>query len=247
MGQVSRAKVSTLQETNKLLRFAKANSDVGTDFVKVADSLSDIAFICMTDAAWGVREDGGSQLRFLIFIAHKSVLDGAKVKYWLIDWRSCKAVRISRSSRNSEAQGAATGVDALEHVMATWSLCIDPGQDPRSDSCLRAAGPSALVVDAKSLHDVLNKEHMHSVTDRRTGIECMVIKGRLSAMGALRRWQSSEREFADGLTKLSARQLLADRLRCGMMLLVHDEHFTAAKKKDKAERSRSERELATTR
>lgn len=244
MGQVGKATVNTLQETNKLLRFAKSNSDVGIDLIKAADSLDSVAFVVMTDAAWGVRSDGGSQLGYLIFLTSKTVLDGAKVNYSLIDWRSGKATRISRSSLNSEAQGATTGVDALELVMATFALCRYPDLDPRSDECLQAAGPATLVVDAKSLNDSLRKEHMLSITDKRTGIELMVLKERLTALNAKVRWQSSERQFADGLTKFAARQLLADRLRCGELMLVWDPHFTAAKKKTAEERRASAAALA---
>ena len=160
---------------------------------------------------------------------------------------SLKAARISRSSLNSKPQGAATGVDALELVMTTWSLARWPDLDPRDNSTMQAAGPSAIVVDAKSLHDALRREHMGAAADKRTGIELMVIKERLTALGAVTRWQSSERQFADGLTKFAARQLLADRLRCGAMLLVWDADFTAAKKKTADERRRNEQATATSR
>ena len=63
-------------------------------------------------------------------------------------------------------------------------------------------------------------------------------------MNAIRRWQSSERQYADGMTKLAARQLLADRLRGGELMLVYDPSFTAAKKKEAAERNKSARAQA---
>ena len=72
----------------------------------------------------------------------------------------------------------------------------------------------------------------------------MVLKERLTALNAKVRWQSSERQFADGLTKFAARQLLADRLRCGELMLVWDPHFTAAKKKTAEERRASAAALA---
>ena len=55
------------------------------------------------------------------------------------------------------------------------------------------------------------------------------------------RWVSSERQYADGLTKISARQLLADRLRVGKIKLVFDDNFQAAKRKDPITRRESER------
>jgi hypothetical protein len=244
MGQMAKGTVQTVLDANKTLRFFKTNSDVGLDFVPVIDDLNDAAFVTMTDAAWGVRHDGSSQSGHLVFLVHKSVLEGQLGRYILLDWKSSRTPRMSRSSLNSEAQSAATGVDAMEHVMATWSLARFPGLDPRADDTLRAAGSAALVVDAKALYDTLGREHMNSVTDKRTGIELMVVKERLAAMNAIRRWQSSERQYADGMTKLAARQLLADRLRGGELMLVYDPSFTAAKKKEAAERNKSARAQA---
>jgi len=53
---------------------------------------------------------------------------------------------------------------------------------------------------------------------------------------------SSERQIADGLTKESARTLLAARLRHGRLKLTWDPTYTAAKKKTKAERIKAIKE-----
>ena len=60
----------------------------------------------------------------------------------------------------------------------------------------------------------------------------MELKGEL-------RWVSSERQWADGLTKLSARQLLAGRLRHGRVGFYWDPSYVAAKKKTAAERQQN--------
>ena len=49
-------------------------------------------------------------------------------------------------------------------------------------------------------------------------------------------WVSSERQYSDGLTKQSAAQLLADRLRTHMVKLTSDITFEASKKKDPKQR-----------
>eukprot|EP00975_Prorocentrum_lima_P018632 3921010-Prorocentrum_lima.AAC.1 len=69
------------------------------------------------------------------------------------------------------------------------------------------------MVDAKALYDASQKEHVHNFDDRRTGSEVMVLKQAMKSSGSEWRWCSSERQFADGLTKTSARQLLCDRMR----------------------------------
>ena len=50
------------------------------------------------------------------------------------------------------------------------------------------------------------------------------------------RWVSSEVQLSDGLTKIQARQLLADRLRTHRISLMADSTFQAAKRKTMQER-----------
>ena len=47
----------------------------------------------------------------------------------------------------------------------------------------------------------------------KTCLEALVTRDKLKEVGGEARWVSSERQYADGLTKDSATQLLADRLR----------------------------------
>ena len=54
------------------------------------------------------------------------------------------------------------------------------------------------------------------------------------------RWISSERQLADGLTKISARQnFFSERDKGGYVQLVSDETYTAAKRKTKEQRERT--------
>jgi len=78
-------------------------------------------------------------------------------------------------------------------------------------------------------------------------LEIRVVKEQLQAMDGCLKWVSSERQFADGLTKESARQLLADRLRYGQIKFVWDPNYTAAKKKTKQSRDINEGEHAMAR
>ena len=65
----------------------------------------------------------------------------------------------------------------------------------------------------------------------------MVLKQRMAASGTTWKWVSSERQYADGLTKIQARQLLADRLRNATIVRKHDPNFVAMKKKDERRKS----------
>ncbi|CAK0855240.1 unnamed protein product, partial [Prorocentrum cordatum] len=116
---------------------------------------------------------------------------------------------------------------------------IYDGVDITKDESTHMAGESALVVDAKALYDAAQKESIISFQDKRTGIEVLALRERMEATMTRWRWVSSERQYADGLTKIAARQLLADRLRYGRLQLKHDPNYTAAKKKTKEERQES--------
>eukprot|EP00435_Cladocopium_sp_Y103_P032294 s3673_g8.t1 len=75
-----------------------------------------------------------------------------------------------------------------------------------------------------------------SSVDRRSGLEIRVVKEQLQSFGGKLRWVSSERQLADGLTKMPTRQSLADRLRHGRVKFLYDPEYVAAKKKSLAER-----------
>ena len=102
-----------------------------------------------------------------------------------------------------------------------------------------------LVTDAKALYDSYQREALgNNLTDKRTGLEVRVMKERLQGLGGRLRWMSSERQFADGLTKFGTRQLLADRLRYGKVKYTWDPNYVASKRKDFEERQQSRQEFA---
>ena len=82
------------------------------------------------------------------------------------------------------------------------------------------------------------------LTDRRTALEVKVIKEGLQSLGGFLRWHSSERQFADGLTKESTRQLLADRLRHHRLKFTWDPTYQASKRKDLQTRLQSQNEFS---
>eukprot|EP00435_Cladocopium_sp_Y103_P014883 s683_g3.t1 len=104
-----------------------------------------------------------------------------------------------------------------------------------------------LVVDAKALYDLLVRPEVqaNSGTDKRTTIEVLVTQDKLQCCGALTMWVSSEHQYSDGLTKQSAGQLLADRMRTHMVRLKSDDTFQAAKRKDPKERKKNAEMYAT--
>merc|ERR1711873_105118 len=149
--------------------------------------------------------------------------------------------RVSRSSLNAETQAAATAVDVLEFCHSFINLMHNPDLALKS-AASQTPRTSALVVDAKSLYDSLKKEALvQGSSDRRTAIEQIGLKQSLASVNAKVRWVSSERQMADGLTEINARQRFADRLEKQKYQLVHDQTYTSAKK-PLEKRKKSERE-----
>lgn len=136
-GEVTKATVGTLRAANKALRFAKENGDVGLKCLDMGKP-NDLAMVAMSDAAWGVRADGQSQGGYLVVLTHRKALQGAECPYVVLDWRSYRLPRVSRSSLNAEAQACAGAMDAMEYLMTFWQGCFnaaftlrDPGLEGR--------------------------------------------------------------------------------------------------------------------
>ena len=246
-GEVPRATVSTILAANKALRFAKANSDVKLLYPPILDNIEDIVFLAYSDAAFASRADMSSQGGYMVCLTHRAILDGGISSYHLLDWRSFRLPRVARPMLAAEGQAAAEAADCLHFVITFWKALLDPGYKINSDEqCFRWKNESLLVIDAKCLYDILHREELYvsSTADKRTCLEALVTRDKLKEIGGSVRWVSSERQYADGLTKDSATQLLADRLRTHQHKITADESYQASRKKDAGERARSANQFA---
>ena len=243
----SKGFVKSLLDANKLLKFAKENSDVGLRYRHIGE-VQDLQLVAMVDASFASRGDGSSQGGYIIMLVNKNALEAEEGDYHVWDWRSFKLPRVARSSLSAEAQAAGQASDALELCCRFWEHLIKPALSLRDLLGAPSSLKPVLVTDAKALYDSYHRESVTtSVTDKRTSLEIRVVKEQLQAMDGCLKWVSSERQFADGLTKESARQLLADRLRYGCIKFVWDPNYTAAKKKTKQSRNINEGEHAMAR
>ncbi|CAE7647792.1 GIP [Symbiodinium sp. CCMP2592] len=225
-------------ELNKTLRFAKTNSKPLL-MSRVAKGLEDLCFLCYSDAAFGVRQDCGSQGGYVLVLTTRAALEGKRVPYNLLSWRSFRLPRVCRSSLAAESQASAFALDELMMAKTMLALMFDPRLDPRAPSTAKDFGTSALVIDAKALYDAILKKGFTSGQDKRSAIEIRCVQEELRALGTSLRWVSSEQMLADGATKLAARQGMADALYTGKLCLTYDKEFVAAKKKSWTERQRS--------
>ena len=237
-GSINAGKVGTATESNRTLRFAKENADVGLIYKPLCD-VSKLRLVAMFDASFNARPDGSSQGGYMVILVPDEALTNVESWFHVLDWRSLKLPRVARSSLAAEAQAAAQAADSVDYVCRFWECLCSPGL--RLAEVLQKRSPlrPVLITDAKALYDSYHRESVTAnVTDRRIALEIRVIKELMQDLAGEMRWVSSERQWADGLTKLSARQLLADRLRHGRIGFFWDPQYTAAKKKSQADRQR---------
>ena len=239
-GEVTKATTKTLESANKLLRFAKANSDVGLEF-RYLGSKEDVTFAVYSDASFACRTDLSSQGGYLVVMIPREVAEGQAGHYVVVDWRSWKLQRVARSTLCAESQAASEAADALLYTTTFWNLLWKPNAPVDSLETAQMPVTPRLIVDAKALYDLLIKPEVQAASnsDKRTTIEVLVTQDKLACNKAKTMWVSSELQYADGLTKDSAAQLLADRLRSHLTKLKADETFQAAKKKDATQRRKN--------
>ena len=228
----------TMAALNKTLRFAKETSKYPLKFPKVATDFKDLCVLCFCDAAFGVRKDLASQGGFLILLADKQVLHGKKVKYSILSWKSFKLPRVCRSSLSAESQAMAGALEEVLMVKTFLKMLMNPGLNVQgAQESLDM--PCAIITDCKALYDTIRRENIQSSLDKRVAIEVLVIRDMMKQLRADLRWVSSERQFADGLTKVGSRQLMVDTLKGGYVQLVQDDSFQAPKKKSAEQRMQS--------
>ena len=159
----------------------------------------------------------------------------------MVDWRSWKLQCVARSTLRAESQAASEAADALLYTSTFWNLVWKPHLPVDALETSQMPVRPRLRVDAKALYDLLVKPEAQAASnsDKRTTIEVLVTQDELACNKAKTMWVSSELQYADGLTKESAAQLLANRLRSHLTKLKADETFQAAKKKDAAQRRKN--------
>ncbi|CAK0791255.1 unnamed protein product [Prorocentrum cordatum] len=228
------ATVQDLLDANKDLRLLKANADVGLYF-GFDRPWSELRVGGYSDASWASRPDGSSQGGYQIFVGPEDELNaGAPTPFVAMEWASKKLVRLCKSSLSAEAQAAAMGADSLMWVKVFLALSLRPdlGHD------------SPFITDAKCLYDASRSATAGlGIAEKRTAIEMKIVNEQLAEVNAGWKWVNTQQQMTDELTKLSARQMMADALRRGVHALRYDPDFVAGKKLTKRAMEQREKEL----
>ena len=243
-GLMAKGQLRAVVEANSLLRFAKQNADVPLRYspLEIKD-WPDLRLTIMFDAAHAVRHDLTSQGGLIAMLTPASAYEGAETNYHILDWKSFRLPRVARSSLSAEAQAGSQAADSAEFICRFWARMLRPDLPLSEILKQKSELQPMLITDAKALYDSFHRDGCSSVTDRRTALEVLVLKDQMNSLGGGMKWISSERQFADSLTKMTSRRLLADRLRHGRIKFTWDPTFTASKKKDKNTRLQNREEF----
>eukprot|EP00435_Cladocopium_sp_Y103_P010330 s1562_g2.t1 len=237
-------KLRAIIEANQLLKFAKQNLDLRPRYEPLKiNSLDDLRLCIMFDAAHGAREDHTSS--YLAFLTADEIFEN-ETDYHILEWRSFKLPRVAHSSLSAEAQSCGQSADVAEYICRFWSCLRRPTEKLRDCMDEVSTLKPCLITDAKALYDSYHKESLagSSSVDKRTGLEIRVAREQVSSLNGTLKWVSSERQYADSLTKMSSRALLAERIRFHKMKLVWEPQYVSAKKKNAAEREANRHEFA---
>ena len=242
---VSGAKVSELNEANKVLRYAKETADIVLTIRAHGNGLGELRFGFYSDASWSTRPDGSSQGGWLVFIgSEKEFNDGHPFPLTVIDWCSRKLPRVCRSSLAAEAQTMTSAVDNLEWVKMVFGLMIWPSEKADSEHVMKWLGVSPAITDARALFDASTSATPGmKLAEKRTAIEVKITVERLEAACGVMRWCNSHQQLADGMTKAAAKTKLAMELRRGVHSLKYDPEHVASKKVPQEEKDKEQENL----
>ena len=233
--EIARATVGTIKATNKLIRecFQTRHMSTRINQLGVQDP-SQVCFVAWSDAALANRVDLGSTGGYVIAATTAEIFDGHRAPVSLISWRSGKLARKARSSLSAEAQALSEADQELMFVRFAWSELCGHQIDPRNADPAIASVRGAVVIDAKSLYDILLKRDLNSAAaglkDKYSSLEVLCLLESLERLKTEVRWVHSHAQLADALTKPLPPGILHKVMSEGHWTIHFDPSFTSAKK-----------------
>jgi hypothetical protein len=222
--------VCEILQLNKLIRTQRAHADVGLTF---KSNIKKPTLVTFSDASWACRKDGSSQGGQITILVDESFLKGTVCDFSILSYSSRKLHRVARSSTSAEVQQFGNSVDVHEFVKMMYLSLEIPDLDLRSVDQTLCLQNSAVISDSKNAYDALKRIETSGLQmeEKRTAIELLGIKERLSAARIDCRWVDSDQELADGLTKPFHFEQLLKALRLTRWSIHFDSNFTSAKRK----------------
>ena len=176
----------------------------------------------------------------------RDVLKGSRSPFCVLNWTSRRLRRVARSSTSAEAQMTGNALDTHEFAkLALFDLQQNFKLDLRKADSYLQTFPSCMVCDARNIFDGVVKVETSGLQmeEKRTAIELLAIKERLSQARVELKWVDGDQEMADGLTKPWKHESLVQALSKGFWRIVFDPEFQSARKKRALGRCQNDSEI----
>ena len=121
--QLGTGLVKCIQDANRLLKFAKLNSHLALNY-EYLGPVGELRLVTMFDAAFCVRRDSASQGGYITMLVNEKALRGEESSYHVLDWKSSKLPRVTRSSLGAEAQAAGQAAESVEFIARFWEILV---------------------------------------------------------------------------------------------------------------------------
>ena len=177
--------------------YLKGSPTDGLTFYGIALNFA-TAVVCYADSSWANAPGGKSQMGVLVLLTGPECQETVS-RATIMDWRSSRSPRVTRSTLASEANAMDEGVDRATflNVFLSELLCGDTGtKKQRTTGVLK----QLQVTDCKSLYDGVISDNP-STEEKRTMISIRSIQDFISPQQV--HWVPSELMHADVLTKHS--------------------------------------------
>ena len=191
-------KVRDLVEVQKVLGYVKDTPDGGVRLRPVP--WNELTYFAFSDASWANAAEGRTQAGLLILAASYHALSG-RVPASVVEWRSHRLRRVTRSTLAAEAAAMDAAVDHAVYMSHFMSCIYD------ANHVVSGLAPPIFkvvpVTDCRSLYDALQRLSA-SLQEKRVLLDLVAIRetcgGSLEGSSAVR-WVPGDHQLADGLTK----------------------------------------------
>ena len=176
--------------------YVKMTPNDGLTFTGVPLNFATV-ITCYADSSWANAPGGKSQMGILVLLTSPDCQD-CVTKASLLDWRSSRSPRVTRSTLASEANAMDESVDRGTFLNAFLTELLDSSakRDLRTGSLKQLQ-----VTDCKSLYDAVISDNP-SLEEKRTLISVRSIQDFISPERV--HWVPTDLMHADCLTKVSA-------------------------------------------
>ena len=143
----------------------------------------------------------------MVAVAPKRFLLDDETAINLVAWRSSRLTRVARSSLAAETQALSEGEQELMWVRLQMAELEGVEVDPKDAWKAVASIPGLCVINAKALHDAIQKSReggVVTIKEKSSALELLGLIDSLKQGFTTVRWVHSESQIADALTKHTA-------------------------------------------